>query len=421
MFEGGLQLVDTNDALRLAEALRCFIGETDLARLSVVATEAVRRLLGCRGASFVLAEGSQVYYAEESSPERLWKGRRFPASACISGWAVENGRSAAIPDIRVDSRIPQEAYRPTFVKSLIMAPMRLPGRRPVGALGAYWAEPRQPTESEVFLIEALADAVAAAVEHVRHLEAERPRPDSSGPGADGDLGRLLPVIAHDLRSPLAAVRTGLDILQVDPSGEHVPRVLERMKRSLGRADRLIRHLVRYAQVAQTGAIPLHLAPTRLDEICDGIREEVESIHPGRRILFEVPAIEGMWDADRLSEAIANLLLNAAEHGAADSVVRLDARVCGETLELRVHNFGAPIPEEALPDLFAPFSRFGPETSRGSVGLGLFIADQVARAHGGHIEATSSPESGTALTIFLPLAPPAFLAQGDAPHDVRAGI
>jgi GAF domain-containing protein len=102
--------------------------------------------------------------------EPLWKGQRFRLERCISGWAMRNRRSVAIEDIYVDDRIPHDAYRPTFVKSLAMVPIRK--LDPVGAIGNYWATSRRPTEGEVTLLQALADstAVAIAIENVRAYE-----------------------------------------------------------------------------------------------------------------------------------------------------------------------------------------------------------------------------------------------------------
>lgn len=124
-----------------------------------------RRLVGSDGIALVLREGHDCHYVEEDAVSPLWKGARFPMSACISGWAMSNARTAVVADILKDPRIPQELYRRTFVRSLVMAPIG--GRAPVGALGAYWAQAYSPSRDEVETVEALADAAAAAI---RRLE-----------------------------------------------------------------------------------------------------------------------------------------------------------------------------------------------------------------------------------------------------------
>ena len=105
-----------------------------LDELMAEATDAVRTHLRAGGATFVLRQRDMCYYAEEDAIAPLWKGKRFPMSLCISGWCMREHRPAVIPDIYKDSRIPQDAYRPTFVKSLAMVPVPL--KEPLAAMGA---------------------------------------------------------------------------------------------------------------------------------------------------------------------------------------------------------------------------------------------------------------------------------------------
>jgi diguanylate cyclase (GGDEF)-like protein len=130
-----------------------------------VVRTAARRLTGADGATFVLRDSGQCFYADEDAIEPLWKGRRFPLEACISGWAMLNRRPAVIEDIYTDPRIPHEAYRPTFVRSLVMVPIRT--LDPVGAIGIYWARTHRATTDEIGLARALADSTAVALQNVR--------------------------------------------------------------------------------------------------------------------------------------------------------------------------------------------------------------------------------------------------------------
>lgn len=143
-------------------------------KIQKIVRSAARRLTGADGATFVLRDGPNCLYADEDAIAPLWKGQRFPLETCISGWAMLNRRPAVIEDIYSDDRIPHDAYRPTFVKSLAMVPIRT--LDPVGAIGNYWARRHQPTEQEVELLQALADSTAVAMENVRvyeQLEDER--------------------------------------------------------------------------------------------------------------------------------------------------------------------------------------------------------------------------------------------------------
>jgi len=155
--------------LRGMERLIGAVQELSLARelpaIQRIVRSTARELTGADGATFVLRDNGYCYYADEDAISPLWKGRRFPMETCISGWAMLNRKPAVIADIYQDARIPHDAYRPTFVKSLAMVPIRT--LDPVGAIGNYWAATRQPSEPEVRLLQALADSTAVAMENVQ--------------------------------------------------------------------------------------------------------------------------------------------------------------------------------------------------------------------------------------------------------------
>ena len=138
-----------------------------VADVQAIVRGAARRLTDADGATFVLRDGDQCFYADEDAVAPLWKGRRFPLTDCISGWAMLNRQQVAIPDIYGDDRIPHEAYRPTFVRSLAMVPIRR--LDPIGAIGNYWADHHEPSDRELTLLQALADSTAMALENVRVL------------------------------------------------------------------------------------------------------------------------------------------------------------------------------------------------------------------------------------------------------------
>ncbi|GAA2364985.1 hypothetical protein Cme02nite_32180 [Catellatospora methionotrophica] len=121
-----------------------------------------RAAVQAQGVTIVQLEDGQCHYLYEDAMSPLWAGQRFPATTCVSGWAMLHDQTVAIPDIRTDERIPQAAYRPTFVRSLLMVPIRVQGS-PVGAIGAYWAEPHQATAAEVDVLERLATAAGQAL------------------------------------------------------------------------------------------------------------------------------------------------------------------------------------------------------------------------------------------------------------------
>lgn len=120
---------------------------------------AARHLVGADGITFVLREDELCHYIEENSDEPLWKGQRFPIADCISGWCMLNGSVAIVPNVHADPRIPQSAYQPTFVRSLIMVPIGI--EEPIGAIGAYWCVPRAFDTETVMLLEVLARSTAS--------------------------------------------------------------------------------------------------------------------------------------------------------------------------------------------------------------------------------------------------------------------
>ncbi len=137
----------------------------NLDRIAEIVRSAARELVGADGATFVLRDGDSCFYKDEDAISPLWKGLRFPMETCISGWAMLNREPAVIEDIYQDPRIPHDAYRPTFVKSLVMVPIR--SMAPVGAIGTYWATPRLASVREVGLLQALADSTSVAMENVQ--------------------------------------------------------------------------------------------------------------------------------------------------------------------------------------------------------------------------------------------------------------
>jgi putative two-component system response regulator len=131
---------------------------------SIVRT-AARRLTGADGATFVLRDGDDCFYADEDAISPLWKGQRFPTHTCISGWVMDHRQAVVIRDVYGDPRIPQDAYRPTFVQSLAIVPIRQ--YQPIGAIGNYWSAHHAASDEEVQVLQALADSTAVALENVR--------------------------------------------------------------------------------------------------------------------------------------------------------------------------------------------------------------------------------------------------------------
>lgn len=212
------------------------------------------------------------------------------------------------------------------------------------------------------------------------------------------------VLGHDLRDPLAAIVMGASLLldSDDIAPEHT-RVLERIASSAERMGRMVTDILDFTRGRVGGGIPLHRAPVDLHAIVRAAVAEVEVAYPRRAVeVVTSGSIIGEWDGDRLAQVVSNLLTNAMEHGDPAKPVRVRLAEEHGSLRLEVHNDGHPIPEAALPLLFDPFRRGGARgSSTKGLGLGLYIAQQIVRAHGGTLTVESSPDRGTTFTVVLP--------------------
>jgi len=142
---------------RLARA-RSFDGVVEVVR------SAARTIIGAEGITFVRCEGDECAYIAEDAIEPLWEGQRFNLAQCVSGWVMQHGEAAVIPDIYADDRVPHDAYLPTFVKSMAMMPVQAGAVR--AAIGAYWAEVGAPDAKAIEHLQRLASFVGAAIENV---------------------------------------------------------------------------------------------------------------------------------------------------------------------------------------------------------------------------------------------------------------
>ena len=145
--------------------------------IMAIVRSGVRPLVGADGITFVLRDGDKCFYADEDAISPLWKGQRFPLESCISGWAMLHREVVVIEDIYVDDRIPHAAYRPTFVKSLVMVPVR--SEDPVGAIGAYWSRQTRPSDHEIHVLKRIANSAAVAYTNLFLTDALRQARDEA--------------------------------------------------------------------------------------------------------------------------------------------------------------------------------------------------------------------------------------------------
>jgi signal transduction histidine kinase len=215
---------------------------------------------------------------------------------------------------------------------------------------------------------------------------------------------LIGVLSHDLRGPLSVIVTAGELLRrIDAKDERIGTIASRIASSSKRMTRLIEQLLDFA-TARLGRLPIRPQPSNLTELCETAVGEFHHERPG--LYWEVQGDPvGTWDPDRLLQVLANLIGNAVQHGHPDHPVTV--RVEGQldaTVRLEVKNTGT-IPPEIRDTIFSPFVR-STDSSRGA-GLGLYIVEQIARAHGGRVSVRCE-QGTTTFIVVLPrhFAPPA---------------
>jgi signal transduction histidine kinase len=224
--------------------------------------------------------------------------------------------------------------------------------------------------------------------------------------ADESRRHLLGVVGHDLRSPLMAITASAELLQAGPLDDRAARSVGRILRASGRIDGIIRALVDYTLVQGGPGVALQARRLDLSSLARSVAEECEAAHAGREVRVTAPEpVQGEWDGDRIGQAIANLVNNALQYSPDGTPVEVACWAdAGEAL-VEITNAGAPIPADLVPHLFEPFRRGTDERTqrRKGLGLGLYIAVQIAAAHGGTIRVRSDEARGTTFTVRLPRA------------------
>jgi sigma-B regulation protein RsbU (phosphoserine phosphatase) len=269
------------------------------------------------------------------------------------------------------------------------------------------AERRDPTGKHLFTRLTLFKAVDRRTYERSLVEARVKAEAESKAERDAALLReqFIAVLGHDLRNPLSAVAAGIALLgkreQVSDDGRSI---LSAMRDSVDRASALIDDVLDFARGRLGGGIVVERnADAPLTPVLEQVVAEVRAINSDWRILTSFEVEEPVFcDRGRLAQLASNLLSNAVTHGAADQPIRFEARTAGDRFELMAANGGAPILDEVRKELFRPFFRGAARPSRNGLGLGLFIASEIAKAHDGMLQ-VSSTEEETRFTLSMPRA------------------
>lgn len=216
--------------------------------------------------------------------------------------------------------------------------------------------------------------------------------------------QFIALLGHDLRTPLASIQAASDLLVRRSNERGTQQLAEHVRAASQRASRMVDDMLDFARGQLGNGIPLNwTAAADLHLTLQQVVNELRAAHPRRVLLEQLPELEAFeCDPDRIAQLLANLVTNALHHGATTGPVIVAAEIVDEHFQLSVHNRGTPIAPDKLARLFHAYWQGDVEMPRNGLGLGLFIVDQVAQAHGGHMHVTSSAEAGTTFTFSMPV-------------------
>jgi signal transduction histidine kinase len=401
-----IQLLRTNRRrARLMTAVQELSLARDLPAIMDVVRHAARELTNADGTTFVLRDGNLCYYADEDAVGPLWKGQRFPMSACISGWVMLNRQSAFIEDIYADPRIPADAYRPTFVKSLAMVPIRT--ESPIGAIGNYWAQRHLPTAEETELLQALANTTAVAIENVQvynELEQRVSSRTAQLEAANRELEAFSYAVSHDLNAPLRSINSYSSLLlkecsqKLDEEGNLWARRIRAASEKMGD---LIDDLLRLSTVTRSD---LKIEKINLSELVQEILSKFASTAPDRKVELNIACgLEVAGDLGLMQVALENLLSNAWKYTSKTAQPRIEVGAftdANKSCIYYVRDNGAGFHMRHADKLFQPFQRLHHTDEFPGTGIGLITIQRIIQRHGGRIWAEAVPGQGATFYFTL---------------------
>lgn len=218
--------------------------------------------------------------------------------------------------------------------------------------------------------------------------------------------QFLGLVGHDLHTPLSTIQYGVQALQREGGlvGEQA-RHLAQLTSASRRMERTVREMMDFTQARISGRLPVAPAPMALESAVDCVVAEARMAHPQRTVVLSREGdLKGHWDEMRLVQMLGNLLQNALHHSPGEAPVELCMRGNLEGVSVEVRYVSAPLPEEERELVFEPFLR-GKKAGGGELGLGLYVARQIAEAHGGRLRLESCTTRGTNFTVWLPRRAP----------------
>lgn len=221
---------------------------------------------------------------------------------------------------------------------------------------------------------------------------------------------FLAILGHDVRTPLGAISMGAQVLLLDPTlPSKAVKVGARIMNSAKRVDEIVRDLLDFSTTHLGEGIPVNPHDTHLGDICENIVEEIRTFHPDRTVEVVMSGnLRGVWDGPRISQAVSNLLSNAVQHGSPNDSIKIALHGEKERVVWTIQNQSEAIPVAKLRTLFDPVRRFAIRSTEQRVlgntknlGLGLYVAREIVKAHAGKLEVASTKADGVTFTMTLP--------------------
>lgn len=333
----------------------------------------------------------------------LRPGGELKVETTICDEIRDSRQPVVIDDVREDPRYRDHATPSMYgFQSYISMPIfRLDGAF-FGSLCAIDPRPAALNNSRVLgMFKLFADLIGF------HLDAQERMTRSEAALLDerrvGELReQFIAVLGHDLRNPLASIDAGAAVLQRMALDGKAQSVVSRMQRSVRRMARLIDDVLDFARGRMGSGLALgRRADPSLAAELEQVVEELRAAYPGRLIDAHI-ALSGpvCCDGTRIGQMLSNLLANALAHGAADQPVQVRVSDRDGMFTLSVSNAGAPLPPATMQRLFQPFFRARSDSGQQGLGLGLYIVQEIARAHGGVMDVASTPRQ-TCFTFRMP--------------------
>jgi signal transduction histidine kinase len=329
----------------------------------------------------------------------LQPGGELKVETTICDEIRRSGEAVIIDEVRADT-----AYcgHPTPAiygfQSYISMPIVLADGRFFGTLCAIDPRPAKlKTPQTIGMFKLFAELIAIHLNALERLNVSEASLASER--SDAELRKqFIAVLGHDLRNPLASIQAGVKLVRKAKSLEQAAELYELMQESILRMAKLVDNVLDFARGRLGGGLPVVMASENLAPLLQQFESEIRAVYPDSTIESHISVSQPVrCDQGRICQLFSNLLANSVTHGERSKPIKIRASTADGTFELSVANAGPPIPDATLNNLFKPFHR-GP--SMQGLGLGLYISSEIAKAHRGTLEVSSTPEE-TRFTFRMP--------------------